>query len=125
LDKVFTIAGSIVMFLAVAAGAFGSHGLSDYFTNHPEMESTYQIALRYQVIHGLALFVIAWATTRWNSQLTVWAGYLFIAGIVVFSGSLFLLSFSGVSWLGAITPIGGVAFLAGWLLLALAAWRGI
>jgi len=111
------------MFLAVAAGAFGSHGLSEYFSNHPELESTYQTAVRYQVIHGLALFVIAWTTTRWTGQLTIWAGYLFIAGIVVFSGSLFLLSFTGVSWLGAITPIGGAAFLIGWALLIIAAWR--
>jgi uncharacterized membrane protein YgdD (TMEM256/DUF423 family) len=79
LDRVFTIAGSIVMLLAVAAGAFGSHGLSEYFSNHPELESTYQTAVRYQVIHGLALFVIAWATTRWVSQLTLMVG-LFVYG---------------------------------------------
>ena len=73
---------------------------------------------------GLALLAVAWAISRWNADSATWAGWLFVVGIVVFSGSLYLLSFTGVRWLGAITPIGGVAFLLGWLCLAWTAWRG-
>ena len=112
------------MFIGVAAGAFGAHGLRDHFTRFPEFESTFETAVRYQLIHGLALFVVAWAVTRWPSTLTNWSGYLFIAGVVLFSGSLYLLSITGIRWLGAITPFGGIAFLAGWVFLMIAAWRG-
>ena len=112
------------MFVAVAAGAFGAHGLEGYFSDHPGLESTYLTAVRYQMIHGLALLVVAWAATQWPSSLVNWAGYLFVAGIVLFSGSLYVLVLTDTSWLGAITPLGGVAFLAGWALLILAAWRG-
>ena len=74
--------------------------------------------------HALALLAVAWAADRWPGGATVAAGWLFLAGIVLFSGSLYLLSLSGVRWLGAVTPLGGVAFLAGWLALAWAVWRG-
>jgi uncharacterized membrane protein YgdD (TMEM256/DUF423 family) len=75
------------------------------------------------MIHGLALFLAAWVGTRYVPAIANWAGYLFIAGILLFSGSLYLLVFTRASWLGAITPLGGVAFIVGWFLLALAAWR--
>ena len=112
------------MFLGVSAGAFGAHGLSDYFDRFPNLASNYDTAVRYQMIHGLALFVIAWATTRWPGATINWSGYLFIVGIIIFSGSLYILSLTDIRWLGAITPIGGVAFIGGWILLALAAWKG-
>ena len=112
------------MFLGVAAGAFGAHGLSAYFEQHVDLKSSFDTALRYLFIHGLALMAVAWATTRWPGPLINLAGVLFITGIIVFSGSLFLLSLTGMRWLGAITPIGGLAFLAGWLLLIITAWRG-
>jgi uncharacterized membrane protein YgdD (TMEM256/DUF423 family) len=69
--------------------------------------------------HALGLLAVAWATTRWTGAFPVWAGWLFVAGTVLFSGSLYALALTGVSWLGAITPLGGVAFLAGWICLAL------
>lgn len=124
MDRIFAIIASAVMFVGVAAGAFGAHGLRDHFTRFPELESTFDAAVRYQLIHGLALFVVAWAVSRWPGTLTNWSGYLFIAGILLFSGSLYLLSIAGIRWLGAITPLGGVAFLAGWLFLLIATWRG-
>lgn len=112
------------MFLGVAAGAFGAHGLSGYFGDHPDLEPTYLTAVRYQLIHGLAVLVVAWATTRWPGALTNWAGYAFLVGVVVFSGSLYVLVLTNTGWLGAITPLGGLALLAGWVLLVVAAWRG-
>jgi uncharacterized membrane protein YgdD (TMEM256/DUF423 family) len=123
-DRLFVIIGSIIMILGVGAGAFGAHELSSYFERYPELSGTYDTAVQYLMIHGLALFAVAWATSNWPGQLSHWAGYLFMIGILLFSGSLFLLVFIRTVWLGAITPLGGVAFLAGWLCLALAAWRG-
>lgn len=111
------------MFVAVGAGAFGAHGLSDYFASYPALKDTYETAVRYHMIHGIALFLAAWAGSRYVPMLANWAGYMFLLGILLFSGSLYLLVFSRISWLGAITPLGGVAFLAGWALLAIAAWR--
>ena len=123
MSKTFVIAGSIFMFLGVAAGAFGAHGLKDYFVDHPTYEAIYKTAVQYQLIHGLALFAIAWATTQWPGALTTWAGYFMILGVLIFSGSLYLLVLTGTGWLGAITPVGGVSMLAGWATLAIAAWR--
>jgi uncharacterized membrane protein YgdD (TMEM256/DUF423 family) len=124
MEKTFFIIGSLIMFLGVAAGAFGAHGLSGHFEQHPALESTYLTAVRYQMIHGLALLAVAWATTQWPGTLANLAGYAMVAGVIVFSGSLYLLALTDTSWLGAITPLGGLALLAGWLLLAAAAWRG-
>ena len=112
------------MLLGVAAGAFGAHGLEDYFVKHPDLEATYLTAVRYQLIHGLALLVVAWAVNQWPGSLVNWGGYLLVAGVLIFSGSLYLLVLTDTRWLGAITPIGGVAFLAGWALLIVGAWRG-
>ena len=123
MERFFVIAGSIVMFVGVGAGAFGAHGLSGYFSSYPDLEGTYDTAVRYQMIHGIALFLTAGIAVRYSASFANWAGYLFILGILLFSGSLYLLVFTRTSWLGAITPLGGVAFLAGWFLLALAAWR--
>jgi uncharacterized membrane protein YgdD (TMEM256/DUF423 family) len=123
MDRIFVILAPIIMFLGVAAGAFGAHALANQFRNFPELESTYNTAVRYQLIHGLAIFAVAWAVTRWPNSFTQVAGFLFVAGIILFSGSLFLLVLTGSRWLGAITPFGGVAFLAGWLALFIGAWR--
>ncbi len=112
------------MLLGVAAGAFGAHSLADYFAEHPDLEATYLTAVRYQLIHGLALLAVAWAASQWPGSLVNWAGFLLVAGVVIFSGSLYLLVMTDTPWLGAITPIGGVAFLAGWVLLIVVAWRG-
>jgi uncharacterized membrane protein YgdD (TMEM256/DUF423 family) len=121
MEKLFFTLGALSAFLAVAAGAFGAHGLKARLS--AEMLTTFEIAVRYHFYHALALFVAAWAYTRWPNSTTTIAGWLFVAGILIFSGSLYTLALTGLRWLGAITPFGGLAFLAGWLCLAWAAWR--
>ena len=113
--------GALLCGLGVAVGAFGAHGLRERLA--PEMLATFETGVRYHFIHALGLFAVAWAATRWPGALVGAAGWLFVAGIVIFSGSLYLLSISGIRWLGAITPIGGVCMIAGWVLLAAAALR--
>ena len=114
-------AGAVLCGLGVLLGAFGAHGLRGRVT--PEMLAVYETGERCPLVHGLALLAVAWATTRWPNTWISASGWLFVAGIVVFSGSLYLLSITGVRWLGAITPIGGLCFVAGWLILALSAMR--
>jgi uncharacterized membrane protein YgdD (TMEM256/DUF423 family) len=123
MSKLFVILGAAFMMLGVGAGAFGAHGLSSYFERFPNMAGNYETAVRYHIYHALGLFAAAWLADKYPMTLTTWAGYLFLVGIIFFSGSLYLLVFTRQSWLGAITPIGGVAFIAGWGCLLLAAWR--
>lgn len=123
MERIFILLGAAFMFLGVGAGAFGAHGLSSYFAQHLSLQNTFETAVRYHLIHGLALFAAAWAVTRYPGSLPQWAGYLFTLGILLFSGSLYLLVLTNTRWLGAITPLGGVAFLAGWACLFAAAWR--
>lgn len=123
MERTFFMIGSLLMFLGVAAGAFGAHGLAGYFHQFPELAKSYDTAVRYHLFHALALFISAWAVDKWNNQFANWSGYLFILGILLFSGSLYLLVALRLRWLGAITPLGGLAFLAGWLCLFMAAWR--
>lgn len=106
----------------MALGAFGAHGLKTRLT--PEALATFEIGVRYQMYHALALVAVAWACTKWPGAWASASGWLFVAGTVVFSGSLYVLAVSGIKWLGAVTPIGGLALLAGWACLALAAVRG-
>ena len=120
-DRVFFVIGSLSAFLAVALGAFGAHGLKDRLA--PEMLAVFETGVRYQMYHALALLAVAWACTRWPGAAVNASGWLFVAGTVLFSGSLYVLALSGVRWLGAITPLGGIAFLAGWLCLAGAALK--
>jgi uncharacterized membrane protein YgdD (TMEM256/DUF423 family) len=122
MERIFFLLGSISGLIAVAAGAFGAHSLRDRLA--ADLLAVFETGARYQMYHALALLLAAWAVTRWPGSLTIAAGWLFVAGTLIFSGSLYALGLSGVRWLGAITPLGGVAFLGGWLCLALAAWRG-
>ena len=122
MDRVFFAIGSLAAFIGVALGAFAAHGLKSRLG--PNLLATFEVGVRYQMYHALALLAVAWAHTRWPGAAVTASGWLFVAGIVVFSGSLYALSLSGVRWLGAITPFGGLAFLAGWLCLAWAAWKG-
>ena len=124
MERTFMIAGAIMGFLGVAMGAFGAHALEAMLKANGR-EGTFETATQYHMYHALALLLVAWAATRWPDNLTTWAGYLFIIGIIVFSGSLYALSITNQRWLGAITPLGGLAFLAGWGCLGLAAWRGL
>jgi len=104
----------------VALGAFAAHGLKSRLT--PDLLATFETGVRYHMFHALGLFAVAWAATRWPGSSTTTAGWLFVAGTLIFSGSLYLLAITGVRWLGAITPLGGLCFLAGWLVLG---WRAL
>jgi len=115
MDRLFFVLGALSAFCSVAAGAFGAHALRERLT--PEYLAVFETGARYQMYHGLALLAVAWAASRWPGTLTQCAGWLFVAGTVLFSGSLYALALTGVRWLGAITPLGGVAFLAGWVCL--------
>ncbi len=90
----------------------------------PEMLAVFETGVRYQLIHALALLAVAWAGTRWASPAFTAAGWLFVAGILLFSGSLYVLCLGGIRGLGAVTPFGGVAFILGWLALAWGSWTG-
>lgn len=120
--RLFMVIMGISGALVVGLGAFGAHALESRLS--ADMLETYQTAARYHFYHTLALLAVVVAAERWpTSNLPTLSGWLFVGGIVVFSGSLYLLVFTGMSWLGAITPLGGVAFISGWLLLAVVAWR--
>ncbi len=118
-DRPFVILAAINMIIAVGAGAFGAHGLKRVLD--ADMLAVWQTGVLYQLIHALGLFAVAWLSTRYGSALVPVAGWLMFAGIILFSGSLYLLAGTGTRILGAITPIGGVAFLVAWALLAWAA----
>jgi uncharacterized membrane protein YgdD (TMEM256/DUF423 family) len=120
-DRLFLILAAVSGFIAVGAGAFGAHALRARLS--PELLAVFETGVRYQMYHALALVAAAWVVNRWPGPLAGWAGWLFVAGTVVFSGSLYALALSGIRWLGAVTPLGGVCFLAGWICLALAAGR--
>jgi len=109
--------GSLMMFLAVALGAFGAHALKDKLDSH--YLDVYKTAVLYHFIHALALFVIAWLRSQYQDPKIQIAGLFFLAGIILFSGSLYLLSVTPAKWLGAITPLGGLCFLTGWAMLFL------
>jgi uncharacterized membrane protein YgdD (TMEM256/DUF423 family) len=122
-DRVFFGLGALSALLAVAAGAFGAHALRERLV--PDMQSVFEVGARYHMYHALGLLAAAWAAARWPGGPAVAAGWLFVAGTVIFSGSLYLLSLTGHRWLGAITPLGGLAFILGWAALAWAALRGM
>jgi uncharacterized membrane protein YgdD (TMEM256/DUF423 family) len=122
MDRLFFLTGSVSAFLAVALGAFGAHALKARLDAN--LLATFEVGVRYQMYHALALLAVAWACTRWPGTALVAGGWLFVAGTVLFSGSLYALCLSGERWLGAITPIGGAAFMGGWLCLAWGVWRG-
>ena len=116
LDRFFGMAGAISALIAVGAGAFGAHALRNRLP--PDLLAVFETGARYQMYHALALLAVSWAVGRWSMPQAGWAGWLFLAGTVIFTGSLYLLSLTGVRWLGAITPLGGLAFLLGWVCLA-------
>jgi uncharacterized membrane protein YgdD (TMEM256/DUF423 family) len=122
MDKLFFTLGCLSALLSVALGAFAAHGLKARLP--PDLLAIFETGVRYHTTHALALFAVAWACTRWPGPLVNASGWLFVAGTLVFSGSLYVLSLTGVRWWGAVTPVGGVAWLAAWACLAWAAWRG-
>jgi uncharacterized membrane protein YgdD (TMEM256/DUF423 family) len=121
MPNTFLILGAINAFLCVAIGAFGAHGLKEKLS--PDMLAVYQTAVQYHFYHALGLVAVGLVLLHFPSSRSVTlSGWMMLAGIVLFSGSLYALSLTGMRWLGAITPIGGVAFLLGWALLAYGAW---
>ena len=113
-DQLFFGLGSVSALVAVAAGAFGAHSLKGWVPEDLRAET----GARYQMYHALALLAVATAHSRWPGAAVTAAGWLFVGGTIVFSGSLYLLALTGYRWLGALTPLGGAAFLLGWLALA-------
>ena len=121
MPKTFVILGAVFGFLGVGLGAFGAHALKQRLPQ--DLFDIFEVGVRYHMYHALALLAVGWAASQWPGTIPAVSGWLFVAGILVFSGSLYILALSGVRWLGAITPIGGVAFLGGWLLLAWHVWK--
>ena len=121
MERVFFSLGAVLGLVGVALGAFGAHALKARLS--PEQLATFEIGVRYQLIHALALLAVAWACTRWPGRWVNASGWLFIAGTLLFSGSLYALGLTGLRGLGIVTPVGGVALLAGWLCLSIAPWR--
>ncbi len=122
MNQLFFVIGSLSGGIAVALGAFGAHALKARLT--PELLNTFETGVRYQMYHALALLAVTLAVRTSTSGLLNAAGWLFVLGTLLFSGSLYLLCFTNKRWLGAITPLGGLAFIAGWICLALAAFAG-
>jgi len=118
MDRTFVLAGAVAGLIAVAFGAFGAHGLRGRLS--PDMLAVFETGVRYHMYHALALLLTAALMPRFPGKAMVAAGWLFVSGIVIFSGGLYPLTDKGVTILGAITPIGGVALLAGWAALVVA-----
>jgi uncharacterized membrane protein YgdD (TMEM256/DUF423 family) len=122
--KLFLILGAINAFLAVALGAFGAHGLEGKLTE--KYLKVWETGVTYHMYHALGLVLIAILADKWpNSPIIGFSGWLMVIGILLFSGSLYVLSTSGIKVLGAITPLGGVAFLAAWVLIIIAAVKNL
>lgn len=122
MERTLWIAGAAMAGLSVAIGAFGAHALRARL--EPARIATFETAVQYHMLHALALLAAAALMGRVQSQnLLLASGWLFAAGIFLFSGSLYALAITGITWLGAITPLGGVAFIGGWLCLGMAAWK--
>lgn len=121
--RLWLLLSAFAGFTGVGLGAFAAHGLKGRLTS--EYLAVFQTGTHYQLIHALALFGVALLAMQRPTRLVNAAGGLFALGVVLFSGSLYLLTLTGVSKLGMITPLGGVAFLAGWLCLGLLAWKRV
>jgi uncharacterized membrane protein YgdD (TMEM256/DUF423 family) len=122
MTRLFFVAGALLAGLGVAAGAFGAHGLEGRVPLG-RLE-TFRTAVTYQMYHALALLVVGWAAAQGWGGLVHGAGYCFIVGTLIFSGSLYVLVLTDTPWLGAVTPIGGTALIVGWGLLAWGVWQG-
>ena len=119
--RFLTAAGAFSAMIGVALGAFGAHALRERL--EAAALTTFETGVRYHLLHALAMVVSAWVATRSAGALAPTAGWLFLGGTVLFSGSLYLLAGGAPRWFGAITPLGGLAFILGWLLLGIAALR--
>lgn len=123
MGKTILMIASILLALAVALGAFGAHGLKSQLS--ADMMQTYKTGVEYHFYHALGLLLIGILAISFPSEMIKWSAILITLGIILFSGSLYVLAVSGIKWLGAITPIGGLSFIAGWIFLFLAGWRNL
>ncbi len=121
MQRTFLVLAAVFGFLAVGLGAFGTHALEAHFAANPSREPTYNTAVQYQMFHVVGLIVVAWLTTHRAARLPMIAGWLFVAGIVLFCGSLYVLAVFQISAMGAVAPLGGVSFLTGWALTGVSA----
>jgi uncharacterized membrane protein YgdD (TMEM256/DUF423 family) len=121
--QLFILLGSINAFLGIALGAFGAHGLKERIS--AEMLVVYQTGVQYHIIHSVGIILVGlMAKCFEHNRVTAWAGGQFLAGILIFSGSLYALSLTGIRQWGMVTPVGGLLFLSGWITLAVSAVRG-
>jgi uncharacterized membrane protein YgdD (TMEM256/DUF423 family) len=120
MERIFFLAGGLFAVIGVGLGAFGAHALKARLT--ADALAVFETGVRYQMYHALALLAVAWASARWPGPLITSGGLLLIAGVLVFSGSLYLLALTGIRYFGAVTPIGGLAFMVGWGCILFAAW---
>jgi uncharacterized membrane protein YgdD (TMEM256/DUF423 family) len=120
-SQFFLALGTAFAGSGVAAGAFGAHAIKGILD--VPMLQAFETATRYQMYHAFGLCIVSWAIDRYPEQRLEHTGWLFTIGILLFSGSLYVVSLAGIRWLGAVTPIGGLAFLAGWALLGWRIWR--
>ncbi|MBR7801416.1 DUF423 domain-containing protein [Undibacterium fentianense] len=114
-ERQWIAVGAFNLLVAIGAGAFGAHALKTLLSS--EMLAIWQTAVQYQMVHGLGILALAHLATRWQTTVMRWSLRFMLLGIVFFSGSLYVLALTGIRVLGAITPIGGLAFLAAWLLV--------
>jgi uncharacterized membrane protein YgdD (TMEM256/DUF423 family) len=114
--------GAVIAGAAVAIGAFGAHALKPMLVAAGR-ENTFELAVRYQFYHAFALLIVGLLGSHIQSRRLNYSTLFFLAGILIFSGSLYVLCLTGISWLGAITPLGGMSFLAGWILLGITIWK--
>jgi uncharacterized membrane protein YgdD (TMEM256/DUF423 family) len=122
MERTFLVLGAVLAGIGVAAGAFGAHGLRARLS--ADLLAAFETGVRYHLIHALALLAVAWVETRWPSPAVGLAGWLFVAGILLFSGSLYLLALGSPRAIGMITPVGGLAFIAGWGAMAIGVLQG-
>ena len=122
-ERRWTTLGAALGFLAVAGGAFGAHVVKDALKLPADRLAWFDTGSEYLMAHALALLLVGRLAARSLSRAVDVAGWAFVAGILVFTGSLWTMTLTGIRWLGAVTPLGGTAFLVGWAALALAAWR--
>lgn len=115
MSKPILLTASVFLALAVAIGAFGAHGLKARLT--AEMMQIYKTGVEYHFYHGMGLFLAGVLAISYPSKLLIWSAVFLTSGIVLFSGSLYILAVSGQSWIGAITPFGGISFITGWILI--------
>lgn len=124
MSKLFLISGSILAGLGVAIGAFGAHALKTILEANNRLE-TFETGVKYQFYHALALILLGLIMQKFDDRMFTWAGYSFIAGTLIFSGSLYILSLSGAGKWGAVTPLGGLAFILGWTFLVIGLVRSV